>query len=74
MFADCDLVLVEGDSMTDGYKVEVWRAALDTPPMAADDATIAAVVTDDDPGVDAPVWERSDLAAVAKSLRAALAI
>lgn len=73
MFAPCDLVLVEGDSRTAAPKIEVWRSALDAPPLAADDASIAAVVTDDDRelrelGLPVPVWSRSDVASVADAV------
>ncbi len=30
MFADCDLVLVEGDIEADGMKIEVWRETVGT--------------------------------------------
>lgn len=35
LFADCKLVLVEGDSQTSWPKIEVWRAALQTAPLSA---------------------------------------
>lgn len=52
-FADCDLVLVEGDTVCDGVKIEVWRAAVGSEPMAPSDPKIRAVITDDE--VDVPV-------------------
>ncbi len=46
-YLGCDLVLVEGDLASAGPKVEVWREALDQPPLALEDPSIVAVVTDD---------------------------
>ena len=43
LMADCDLVIVEGDSQTDAPKIEVWRAELGTPSLARDDASILAI-------------------------------
>lgn len=70
LLADCDLVLVEGHSQVDGLKVEVWRADVGAPPIAATDSTIIAVVTDDPPPpeVDVPVWSRRDVASLAERL------
>ena len=73
-FAACDLVLVEGDALTTGLKVEVWRQALDATPMAREDGSIAAVITDDHPQVEAPKWPRSDVPALANELLKLLAI
>ncbi len=64
-FADCDLVLIEGDLEASGLKLEVWRAAAGTPCLASEYPQIAAVVSDDAPAVDVPVWPRSDVAALA---------
>lgn len=44
----CDLVVVEGDTMTDADKIEVWRAGLESRPIAAGQPSILAMVTDDD--------------------------
>src|SRR3972149_6397890 len=62
MFALCRLVLVEGDSQTKAPKIEVWRSEANTPPLAAQDKSILAVVTDDTPRVDIEVLRRSDVA------------
>lgn len=61
MFATCRLVLVEGDSLTDAPKVEVWRSALGNPPLAAADPSILAVVTDDPLPVEKLRLPRSDV-------------
>jgi molybdopterin-guanine dinucleotide biosynthesis protein MobB len=68
MFAECDLVLVEGDAGADAPKVEVWRAATGTVPLAATDARIKALITDDPLAVDVPVWRRSHVPHVADEL------
>jgi molybdopterin-guanine dinucleotide biosynthesis protein B len=65
MFGDCDLVVVEGDLMTEAPKIEVWRAALGVPPYATEHHSIRAVVSDDVVNLSVPVWPRSDLAMVA---------
>lgn len=61
MFAACRLVLVEGDSQTDAPKVEVWRSDLGKPPLAVDDPSILAVVTDDPLPVEKLRLPRADV-------------
>lgn len=61
LFADCDLVLVEGDSQTNAPKIEVWRAELSTPPIALEDRGVLAIVTDDTPLGDCNILQRSCL-------------
>jgi len=68
MFAECDLVIVEGDSKTQQPKIEVWREALGTAPLASSDASIHAVVTDDPLQVGCPIWARSDVQTLAKNM------
>jgi molybdopterin-guanine dinucleotide biosynthesis protein MobB len=68
MFADCDLVLVEGNLQTTAFKVEVWRAAVTEQPIAAQDSSIAAVITDDAVRVAVPTWSRADISIVARCL------
>ncbi len=68
MYAECDLVIVEGDTLTDGLKIEVWRAALNTQPLAAQDVSISAVVTDDLLSLETPSWARSDVPALADEI------
>ena len=48
LFAHCELVLVEGDSQANSPKIEVWRAAVGTTPLAQNDNSILAIVTDDE--------------------------
>lgn len=47
LFATCDIVLVEGDATARAPRIEVWRANQGTLPLAAEDESILAVVTDD---------------------------
>lgn len=61
LYADCQIVLVEGDIQAAGVKVEVWRAEKDSACLAAERADIMAVVSDDRPDVTVPVWPRSDV-------------
>jgi molybdopterin-guanine dinucleotide biosynthesis protein B len=70
MFDACDIVLVEGDSQTDAPKIEVWRAVQQTAPLAAIDAAILAVVTDDALDLRAPLLRRSDVPRLADWLLA----
>lgn len=65
MFADCDLLVVEGDLRADGLKLEVWRAGVPERPYAQSNAGIHAVISDDRPGVLQKVWPRSDVPALA---------
>ena len=64
-FSDCDLVLVEGDTTCRGIKIEVWRQAIGSEPMALGDPQILAIVTDDVVEVPIPRVPRSDGAAIA---------
>jgi len=66
MFAQCRLVIVEGDSQATAPKIEVWRSELGTPPLAACDPSINAVVTDDKLPFRAEVLTRSDVAGLSK--------
>ena len=68
LFADCQIVLVEGHIDAHGTKVEVWRAAVNSPCLAGERADIAAVVSDDRPDVSIPVWPRSDVARLADEI------
>ena len=65
MFAECRLVLIEGDSQTTAPKVEVWRRELGTPPLAVRDESIMAVVTDDAHPLAAETLRRSNVAGLA---------
>lgn len=69
-FADCEFVLVEGDSRTNGPKIEVWRSVCGQAPFAAEDPNVLAVVSDE--SVEAPTarWPRSDIAGLAARINA----
>jgi molybdopterin-guanine dinucleotide biosynthesis protein B len=67
-FAACDLVLVEGDTTCQGTKIEVWRQAVGSEPMALSDPQIRAVVTDDVIDVPVPCVPRSDTQAIAATI------
>ena len=49
LFADCQIVLVEGDIDAQGVKVEVWRGGRLPVPSRASGLIFAAVVSDDRP-------------------------
>ena len=68
MMSNCDIVLVEGDSKTNATKIEVFRAANSTPPMASSDSSISAVVTDDALKIDATIWKRSELKIIVQNI------
>ncbi len=65
LYADCELVVVEGNIDAVGTKIEIWRAAMGTPCLATERADISAVISDDQPPVSVPVWPRSNLAQIA---------
>ena len=68
MYRHCDLVIVEGDTQADGIKLEVWRATRNTRPLAEQDPTITAVVTDDPLSIDQSTWPRSNVVALADQI------
>jgi len=68
LYADCQIVLVEGDIEAAGVKVEVWRAEKGAACLAAEWANISAVVSDDRADVSVPVWPRSNVALLADKL------
>jgi molybdopterin-guanine dinucleotide biosynthesis protein MobB len=61
LFAGCELVLVEGDSYAQAPKIEVWRSEMQTPPLAARNGSIMAIVTDDAVPISIPVLPRSQV-------------
>lgn len=67
-FGRCDLVIVEGDSMTDAPKIEVWRTAVDAAPLATEDRSIRALVTDDPVEVEIPIWGRTSIASLVQRI------
>lgn len=61
-----DLVLVEGFKQADHPKLEVWRRATATPPLARTIPTIRALVSDQgDGGTGLPVMDPDDISAIA---------
>ncbi len=74
-FADCDLVIVEGDaSRAKALKVEVWRAGLNTRPLAVERDDIVALVTDDAVDVAIPRWPRNDVPRLADQILSLLGL
>lgn len=71
-FHDCDLVLVEGDTQANAPKIEVWRSAQGTPPIASDDPTVLALVTDDSSPLAVPTLPRKDVPGLASWILQAL--
>ncbi len=68
-FADCDLILVEGDLQASAPRIEVWRSVASEAPYAANDSAIVAVVSDDAPqGVTCGVWRREDIGKIADNI------
>lgn len=64
-YAECDLLLVEGDTRTEALKLEVWREVNNTPPIAYVVSNILAIVTDDPVKISLPILKRSNVGAVA---------
>ncbi|MFO0903244.1 MAG: molybdopterin-guanine dinucleotide biosynthesis protein B [Pirellulales bacterium] len=67
-FADCRLVIVEGDTQTNAPKLEVWRAACGTPPLAMSLNDVVAVITDDPLAGCGRTLPRSDVIRLADEL------
>ncbi|MEO2032330.1 MAG: molybdopterin-guanine dinucleotide biosynthesis protein MobB, partial [Planctomycetaceae bacterium] len=61
----CDVVLVEGDSQVNAPKIEVWRKVISTLPLAAQDRSIVAVVSDDELELATTRWSRTDIRVLA---------
>lgn len=61
VFSECDVVIVEGDSQAKAPKIEVWRAAVGSEPLAVQDKSILAVITDDPLEIDVPIRPRKDV-------------
>jgi molybdopterin-guanine dinucleotide biosynthesis protein B len=61
VMARCDLVLVEGDTQTRADKIEVWRQSIDGQPLAVQDRSILAVVSDDQLDVACARFSRQPL-------------
>jgi molybdopterin-guanine dinucleotide biosynthesis protein B len=68
MFAQCQVVLVEGDIDCEGIKVEVWRRAAGGHCLAETRRDIRAVVSDDPLELSTSVWPRSNISALATRL------
>jgi molybdopterin-guanine dinucleotide biosynthesis protein B len=68
LYSACDLVLVEGHLDRPGPRVEVWRAAVGTPPLLTTRADIVGLVTDDPIAVRVPTWSRSNVPLLAERL------
>ncbi len=65
LYADCELVVVEGNIDAVGTKIEVWRGVMGAPCLAVDHPDIRAVISDDQPPVSIPVWPRGDVTRIA---------
>jgi molybdopterin-guanine dinucleotide biosynthesis protein B len=64
-FSDCHVVLVEGDTPSTAPKVEVWRAELNTPPLALRIENVRAIITADKMDCGLPLLPRSDISSIA---------
>jgi molybdopterin-guanine dinucleotide biosynthesis adapter protein len=65
----CDLVLVEGDQHTKAAKIEVWRASVGSAPLAAEDDSILAVVSDDPAPITCRIYPRRDLSLILTAIQ-----
>jgi molybdopterin-guanine dinucleotide biosynthesis adapter protein len=69
LFADCSVILVEGDLHSTAVRIEVWRSAVSEEPYAAGDPTIRAVVSDDVvDGLSCPIWPGSNIGNIADQI------
>ena len=69
LFADCPLILVEGDLHSSAPRIEVWRSVVSEGPYAAQDSGIRAVVSDDSMGgLSCPIWPRNNVRNVADQI------
>jgi len=69
LFADCSLILVEGDLNSAAPRIEVWRSVVSEEPYAAKDSAIRAIVSDDSVGgLSCPVWPRNSVRIVADQI------
>jgi len=75
-FADCDLILVEGDLQTSSApRIEVWRSVSGEAPYAANDSAIFAVVSDEaPPGIQCDVWKRGNVNEIADNVLKSLGL
>lgn len=64
-FADCDIVVVEGDTHTTALKLEVWRAVNETRPISDRLEDVCALITDDPVVSSLPHLARADIPATA---------
>ena len=65
LFADCRLILVEGDLHSSAPRIEVWRSVVSEEPYASKDTAIRAVVSDDFVnGLSCPIWPRNSVAGI----------
>lgn len=64
----CDLMLVEGHLSTSAPSFEVWRAGTHGVPLAVENNSIVAVITDDPVRVGVPVWSRKECGAIAERI------
>ena len=67
-FGHLDIVLIEGGIGYPGPKIEVWREAMGTQPLALTNDGIVGMVTDDRLDVELPVWRRADVEAIAEQV------
>ena len=69
LFADCSLILVEGDLNSAAPRIEVWRSVVSEEPYSAKDFAISAVISDDFVGgLSCPLWPRNSIKNVADKI------
>lgn len=65
VFSNCDLVIVEGDTLTKAPKLEVWRAVMESSIKAEELENVQAIITDDGGTFPLPTVSRADVPAIA---------
>ena len=68
VFPECRLLIVEGDLHRDAHKIEVWRSEVSEPPYASTEDSILAVISNDRPECECPVWSRSNIVLLADEI------
>lgn len=66
VFADCRVILVEGDLQSEAPRLEVWRSVVSERPYASQDSSLLAVISDEPiSDVSCDVWARRNIVGLA---------
>ena len=68
LYKGCDLIILEGNHLGKGLKIEIWRKEVGTEPIAGEQNDIKALITDDDIRIGIPVWPLKDVKIIADNI------